>query len=425
MNPAWLILLLPIAAASGWWFALRKNKDEAQESLDFNQSCLQGINQLLNTGDDEALTEFLNTMDQQPRSVELQIVLGNLCRRKGEYERASLIHQAILNNSSHTPEVRESARFELAQDYQAAGWLDRAESLYVDLLNSPKHQRDTAENLLRIYQQENDWENAIQMANYLGKLGLSSAKLSEQLAHLYCEQCEQHMKAGRFPDAEKFLRQAEKADPANPRVVILDGRISTFKGDHAKAISAWNRLLLLNPGYIGVAMSHIQDSFQLIRDRRAYLKFLKQALKANEDPAVMSALLETLKTAQSQSPGKFLVQYLKDKPNIEGLKQILLNWQELPTEISHQELLFLVESMTDLSSGESPYQCAECGFKAVSFDWSCPGCHQWGSYHRNQQGSSLKPRQHGVKGVELEPVPEDRQMQRQSDWLPTKTDLGP
>jgi lipopolysaccharide biosynthesis regulator YciM len=102
MNAAWLLLLLPLAATSGWWFASRRMHGRDKASLSFDQSCLIGINHVLAAEDDEALSSFLDTMDQQPKSVELQMVLGSLCRRKGEYERASLIHQAILNNSSHS-----------------------------------------------------------------------------------------------------------------------------------------------------------------------------------------------------------------------------------------------------------------------------------------------------------------------------------
>ncbi len=94
---------------------------DAVRSGDAELVRLRRANRVLAMEDDEALPSFLNTMNQQPKSVESQMVLGSLCRRKGEYERASLIHQTILNNASHAPATREQAQFELAQDYQAAG----------------------------------------------------------------------------------------------------------------------------------------------------------------------------------------------------------------------------------------------------------------------------------------------------------------
>jgi lipopolysaccharide biosynthesis regulator YciM len=405
MDAAWLVVLLPLAAASGWWFGSRRYFTQEKQTQNFNQSCLQGINQLLALEDDEALTAFLETMDQQPQSVELQMVLGSLCRRKGEYERASLIHQSILNHQSHSDQTREQAQFELAQDYQAAGWLDRSESLYVELLKSDRYQIDTANNLLRIYQHEKDWENAIQTGNYLRKLGHQSDALLEQLAHFYCELCEESIKNGRFPIAENYLAEALKIDPNSPRVLILQGRIASFKGDHKRAVAAWKKLELVAPAFLGIAMGHVQDSFQLLQDKPSYIKFLKQAVKSSQDPEVLSALLETLKTENKQSASQYLLQYMKDKPNVSSLKQVLLNWQDVPTQIDRQELRFIVDVMADLVRGEGRFQCIDCGFKAESFEWMCPGCQTWGTYERILL--NIEGKQSRSDSKQLRPMPSE------------------
>ena len=383
MNAAWLILLLPLAAASGWWFATRRSQGRDAAGMSFDQSCLIGINQVLAMEDDEALSAFLEAMDEQPKSVELQMVLGSLCRKKGEYERASLIHQAILNNQSHSRETREQAQYELAQDYQAAGWLDRSESLYVELLESSRFQRDTAINLIRIYHQEKDWESAVQMGNLLREQGYEAEEFAEQLTHFYCELCEQSIRAGRFPSAEAYLEEAEKIDPANPRVVILQGRMASFKGDHSAAIAAWKKLELIAPALLGLALPNIQDSYLVLQDEQGYKEFLKRASTATRSPEVLSALLDALKAENQQNAGQFLLQYLRDKPNIEGLRQILSGWKELPPQIEREDLLFLIETIAELVQREGRYQCSACGFRAESFEWSCPSCNRWGKYRRN------------------------------------------
>lgn len=383
MDAAWLILLLPLAATSGWWFGSRRSQHRDQESEAFNQSCLLGINQLLAIEDDEALKAFLDTMGAQPKSVELQMVLGSLCRRKGEYERASLIHQTILNNAAHTADTRQQAQFELAQDYQSAGWLDRSESLYLELLAGGRYKHDTAVSLLRIYQHEKDWASAVQMANLLREQDPSSTQLSEQLAHFYCELCEERIREGKFPEAESYLKEAESIESANPRVIILLGRMASFKGEHKKAVLAWRKLELVSPSLLGLAIGHIQDSFQVLNDKDGYLAFLKRAVHSTQSPEILKALLDAMRKDNAQNASQFLVQYLQDKPNIEGLKQILKNWKEVPAQISRDDLLLLVETTMSLVQGENQYQCEECGFKAVSFEWACPGCHGWGKYKRN------------------------------------------
>ena len=383
MNAAWLLLLLPLAATSGWWFATRRTHLREQASLDFDQSCLLGINRVLAMEDDEALASFLSSMEQQPKSVELQMVLGSLCRRKGEYERASLIHQAILNNHSHSTGTREQARFELAQDYQAAGWLDRSESLYVELLDSVRFQSETAINLIRIYQAEKDWENAVQTVMFLREQGHVSDALLGQLTHFYCELCEQGIRAGQFPAAENYLCEAEKIESSNPRVVILQGRMASFKGDHQAAVAAWEKLELIAPTFLGLAIPHIQDSYLVLQDEKGYRRFLQQAARSSQAPEILGALLDTVKAENPQSISRFLLQYLKEKPNLEGLRQILSNWKDIPMQISREELLLLLETMLELAHQEGRYQCGGCGFKADSFEWSCPSCSKWGKYKRS------------------------------------------
>lgn len=378
MDTAWLVLLLPLAAASGWWLSARKAKESSEKK--YHQSCLLGINQLLSSEDDAALESFLDAVGQQPKSVEFQILLGNLCRRKGEYERASLMHQSILNQLSHPVEIREQAQFELAQDYQAAGWLDRSESLYQELMKSSNYQLDTANNLLKLYQHQRDWSNAIQTAKFLQAQGHKSQYLSERLAHYHCELCEQNIRDGHFPDAEHSLSEAEKTEPTNPRVLILNARLATFKGEPEKAVEIWRKLEWMAPGFVGVSIAYIHDSFELLQNKPAYITFLKQAVTSSHDPKVLSALLDTFQTENVQKSSQFLIQYIKDKPSLEGLKQILLNWKELPNAISRDELMFLVEAMVDLVRSEAKFQCLECGFKAEAFEWSCPGCQQWGTY---------------------------------------------
>ena len=397
MNAAWLLLLLPLAATCGWWVSSRRLFLRDNTLPEAEQSYLTGINHVLAMEDDEALSTFLESMDQQPKSVELQMVLGSLCRRKGEYERASLIHQAILNNRAHPVATREQAQFELAQDYQAAGWLDRSESLYVELLESTRFQIETALNLIRIYHQEKDWGNAIRTALFLRELKHESDSLNQQLTHFYCELCENAIRDGHFPEAEVHLSDAEKIDSLNPRVVILIGRMASFKGNHQAAIAAWKKLQLVAPAFLGIALPHIQDSFLVLQDKKGYLSFLRQASGLTQAPEVLAALLDTLKAENSQSVGQFLVQYLKDRPSIDGLKQILSKWQESPIQISHEELLFLVEVLAELLQRGGRFQCGGCGFKAESFDWSCPSCGKWGNYKRNISNLPTSPPEYAAR----------------------------
>ena len=65
---------------------------------------------------------------------------------------------------SSLPAQRAHALFELGQDYMRAGLFDRAETLFGELVDSNPHSEQALDYLLDIYQQEKDWDKAIQTA---------------------------------------------------------------------------------------------------------------------------------------------------------------------------------------------------------------------------------------------------------------------
>ena len=100
------------------------------------------------------------------KTIETHFALGSLFRRRGEVDRAIRIHQNIIARPDLASEQRDQALYSLAKDYLAAGLLDRAEKLFVRLSEGSRYQvQATREHCVRIYEQERDWEKAIDAGN--------------------------------------------------------------------------------------------------------------------------------------------------------------------------------------------------------------------------------------------------------------------
>ena len=126
----WLLLGLPLAFALGWLASridLRQWKREQRES---SQTYLKGLNLLLNEQPDKAIDTFIEVVQNDPDSTELHFSLGNLFRRRGEYERAVRLHEFLLARAGLPRAERERAQAALAQDFMKAGLFDRAEQAY-------------------------------------------------------------------------------------------------------------------------------------------------------------------------------------------------------------------------------------------------------------------------------------------------------
>ena len=66
-------------------------------------------------------------------NAETHIILGNLFRNRGEVDRAIRIHQNLIARPELTLAIRQQCLTELAKDYLKAGFLDRAELIFIRL----------------------------------------------------------------------------------------------------------------------------------------------------------------------------------------------------------------------------------------------------------------------------------------------------
>lgn len=147
-------LLLPVAAASGWVMAKRSIRRENRRSLEIPPAYFKGINYFLNEQPDKAIDVFIKMLEVDSDTVETHLALGNLFRRRGEVDRAIRIHQNLIARSSLKREQRSQALLELGQDYMQAGLLDRAESLFNELIELDDHTLPALRLLNDVYEQE-------------------------------------------------------------------------------------------------------------------------------------------------------------------------------------------------------------------------------------------------------------------------------
>ena len=134
-DAAWLLLLLPLAAISGWIAAHQDWRSEKRKCAgDIPSDYFKGLNLLLNEQPDKAIEVFIKVLEVDTDTVETHLMLGNLFRRRGEIERATRIHQNLIARPKLDRHQRSQALFELAQDYLKAGLKTAAYSTVMGLL---------------------------------------------------------------------------------------------------------------------------------------------------------------------------------------------------------------------------------------------------------------------------------------------------
>ena len=92
----WAFLALPVAFAAGWLASRFDLHQWRAESRSAPKSYFKGLNYLLNEQQDQAIDAFIEAVQQDPDTTDLHFALGNLFRRRGDYDRAVRVHEHLL-----------------------------------------------------------------------------------------------------------------------------------------------------------------------------------------------------------------------------------------------------------------------------------------------------------------------------------------
>ena len=100
MTCSWL-LLGPAARLRARLARLapRRCASAASRTRQSPKAYYKGLNFLLNEQHDKAIDAFIEAVQQDPDTSELHFALGNLFRRRGEYERAVRVHEHLLGRA--------------------------------------------------------------------------------------------------------------------------------------------------------------------------------------------------------------------------------------------------------------------------------------------------------------------------------------
>ncbi len=235
-------------------------------------SYFRGLNFLLNEQPDKAIESFIEVVKVDPQTIDLHFALGNLFRRQGEIDRAIRMHQNLLDRPDLPPDKRETAVFELAQDFHRAGLLDRAEELFTKLDGST-FELQSLGSLLQIYEQEKDWPKAIGATRRMETL--AKHPYFKEIAHYHCELAQGALLRSQTDEARRFIDQALAEYKLCTRATMLLGDLEAQQGNDAAAIAAWQRIESQNPAFLGLVADRLADAYRQTGDVAQGIRVLR------------------------------------------------------------------------------------------------------------------------------------------------------
>jgi len=382
-------LLLPAAAWSGWWVANRNYSNKgALHSNRLSREYVVGLNYLLNEQPDKAVDIFIKLLEVDSETVETHLALGSLFRRRGEVDRAIRIHQNLIARPQLSMMERKQALMALGQDYMSAGVFDRAERIFLEVVDlGGSRETSSLEGLLAIYQQEKAWEKALDV---LKKIELSTGQsLESQAAHYYCEIAAQAIKGNSLDKAQQAIRQALAVDKMSVRASLMQASMDMHTGKFKQAIRSLRRVPQQDPEFISEIIEPLVACYSELDSMHECVEFLQKTLADHPRASTIFVIGEYLKREKGIDIAiDFVSEKLGTYPSIRGLNRLIFWHLETAYGKVRDKLQMLSDITSKFLDNKPVYRCGHCGFGGKHLHWHCPSCKQWGR---------MKP-VHGLEG---------------------------
>jgi len=391
MSTIWqvlLLVLLPVAAASGWWAANRSRNRDPGPRRWMHPDYFKGLNYVLNEQPDKAIEVFVRMLEVDSETVETHLALGNLFRRRGEVDRAIRIHQNLIARPTLNRDQKAQALLELGMDYMRLGILDRAEGLFTELVSSDMLTEQAYAYLLDIYQQEKDWPKAISAARRLE--AVTGRQLSPDIAHFYCELAEADQARNDEKSAKSHLRRALALDPKCVRASLMEGRMQQQAGNYRAALKSYRRVEKQDPDYLPEMIAPLHDCYQALGKVDRYIGYLRELFATHGGISTLLHLTDLIaETRGGNEAIQFISAELHKRPTVRGVDHLLKYAISKADGDLHRNLQTIRELTARLLEESPVYKCRNCGFEAKHIHWYCPSCRKW---------NTVKP----VRGVQGE-----------------------
>ncbi|MGE9550070.1 lipopolysaccharide assembly protein LapB [Erwinia amylovora] len=375
-----LFLLLPVAAAYGWYMGRRSaQQDKQQEASRLSRDYVAGVNFLLSNQQDKAVDLFLDMLKEDSGTVEAHLTLGNLFRSRGEVDRAIRIHQALMESASLTYDQRLLAVQQLGRDYMAAGFYDRAEEMFSQLVDETDFRVGALQQLLIIHQATSDWPKAIEVAERLVKMGKDRQRM--EIAHFYCELALQAMSSDDLDRAMNLLKKGEAADRQSARVSIMMGRIYMAKGEYGKAVGFLQRVIEQDKELVSETLEMLEACYVQLKQPAAWADYLKRCVEENTGAVAELYLSDVIEHDEGGEVAQLYInRQLQRHPTMRVFHRLMdFHLNEAEEGRAKDSLMVLRDMVGEQIRTKPRYRCHKCGFTAHALYWHCPSCRAWSS----------------------------------------------
>ncbi len=378
----WLIIT-PLFFAFGWFAGRIDMKVVLKQAKQLPQRIFDGIEALVENKTGIASDELKQVTDQEPQLIDLQFTLGRLYRKRGENDLAIKLHSKLLASQYiFSNDIKDKIRLELAQDFQKAGLIDRAESILLQLLNSEMYSHPALEMLLLIYQQDKNWNEAIDTAK---KLATSDYSFHTEVAQFNCELAQEAIIKSSYGHAKDYVARALETNRKCVRANILLGEIYFNLENYEEAIATWQLIEKQNYNYLPFIVDKMFEAYVRLDKLKECLTLIRGYVKLFPSLDLYDFVYRKLLNYDThEATVEYLRQAMISTPNSKVAALLIdVHLNNVSTIEARNDAERIKTLLLKYNDKHAYYHCGCCNFKSKTFFWQCPACYSWESISPN------------------------------------------
>lgn len=365
----WLVIfLLPLAAWSGWWIAMRREARLLRHDRS-RAAYFEGLSYLLNDQTDKAVDVFVAISEFDEQTTENQLTLGRLFRRRGEIDRALHLHKQLEQRVTPGTAQMRDVLFELGEDYRYAGMFAQAQKIFEALLAEQPQQR-VMRVLIGLYERTGNWAQAKSLTERWQDSGYGEQAAA--LASYECELAQVARQEGHINEAYEHLHHALVYDRGCVRANILNGQYLLEDRQYVQALHALQSIAEQSPGHLPDVLPLMTQAYGALARSDEYRQWLLMLAEHSRQVRLITAVADQLKAIGNEAQAKALLSVALERSD-----SPLLIWSCLQygvdIAVRGKEIMAAIKPNT-------VYQCAACGFRQQQQCWHCPACFEWNSF---------------------------------------------
>ena len=380
---ALLALLVGLIVGKAWErYKLRDGRWIDRRRLRETPHYMLGLNFLTEHQVDQAIEELTAATGSDTDALEIQMILGNLFRQKGQVARAITVHQALLQRTNLTRLEHAYVLLCLGLDFRHGGFVDRALEAFQEVVQLDPENRYALVNLQKLHEDQQQWAEAERVRSQIARIdGQRRPENQQILGFLRNQLGTETVRAGDSAAASTIFREAIDIDQKTAPAYLNLGDMHIERGDVAAAIAAWEALIQAVPDRAYLAFERLERAYRTAGTPQRFVALCEQLIaRSPQDWRARLALSRHHAAAgNARTAFDLLLAALPHNPH--GLVVHQEIWRVLLELGLDADLVKRYVALTRHAVFYlDPHVCTHCRYRSTELLWQCPQCHEWNTF---------------------------------------------